>query len=90
MTAQPLEEAENHPTQLIELDPRRRLTLRLGHHNRYLATEEPDGTIVLQPAVVMTADEIALLRAPWLVDQINQNLQDPHAHGTRRRLPTER
>lgn len=88
MTPTPLPMERRTDDQLIELDSRRRVTLRLGHHSRYLAIEEPDGTIILRPAVVMTEDEIALLRAPWLVDQINQNLQDPDAHGTRRRLPT--
>ncbi len=80
--------AEN--AQLIELDPRRRGTLRVGHHSRYLAHEEPDGTVILVPAVIMTADEVALLQAPWLVEQINQNLADPRAHGARRKRPTRK
>lgn len=42
---------------LIELDERRRASLRrLGHkeHRLYIADTEPDGTIVLRPAVVTT------------------------------------
>lgn len=74
------------PPQLLELGSGRRLTLRVGHHDRYLASEEPDGTIVLRPAVVMTQDERALLAAPWLVEQIDKNMADP-AMGTRRELP---
>lgn len=74
--------------QLIELDSRRRTTLRLGHHSRYLVTEEPDGTLIMRPAIVLTEDEVALLQAPWLVNQIHENMSDPHARGTRRKLPT--
>ncbi len=72
---------------LIELDPRRRTTVRLGHHSRYLVTEESDGTLIWKPAVVMTEDERALLKAPWLVDNIDRALTDPSSR-TRRKLPT--
>ena len=67
---------------LVELDSRRRITLgRLGksEHNRYLVNEEPDGTLVLTPAVVMSAHEAALLRHPELVEQITADLADPSA-----------
>lgn len=66
--------------QLVELDSRRRITLgRLGkpEHQRYLVHEEPDGTLVFTPAVVMAAHEAALLRHPELVEQINADLTDP-------------
>lgn len=66
--------------QLVELDSRRRITLgRLGkpEHQRYLVHEEPDGTLVFTPAVVMAAYEAALLRHPELVEQINADLADP-------------
>ena len=65
---------------LIELDSRRRVALgRLGRpeHSRYLVTEEPDGTLVLTPAVVMTAHEAALLRNPELVAQVEADRADP-------------
>lgn len=40
--------------QLLEVDARRRISLgSLATHDRYLATREEDGTIVLTPAVVM-------------------------------------
>ncbi len=74
--------------QLLELDNRRRTTIRVGRHRRYLAHEEPDGTLILRPAVVLTEDDIALRTAPGLINQINANLADPHARGTRRKLPT--
>lgn len=62
---------------LIELDPRRRVTLKLGHHDRYLATELPNGTIVLKPAVVLTEDELILRSNPELLDRINSSLRNP-------------
>lgn len=67
-------------SQLVELDSRRRVSLgRLGRpeHRRYLVTEEPDGTLVLTPAVVMTAHEAALLRRPDLVERIESDLANP-------------
>lgn len=67
----------NYSTQLIELDPRRRLTLKLGHHDRYLVSEEPDGTLIFRPAIVLTEDELALRSAPWLMDDIDRALSDP-------------
>ena len=52
---------------------------RLGkpEHSRYLVSEEPDGTLVFTPAVVMTAHEAALLRNPELVAQIEADRADP-------------
>ena len=67
-------------SQLVELDSRRRVSLgRLGRpeHRRYFVTEEPDGTLVLTPAVVMTAHEAALLRRPDLVERIESDLANP-------------
>ena len=66
--------------QLVELDSRRRVALgRLGRpeHQRYLVTEEPDGTLVFTPAVIMTAHEAALLRNPELVEEIEADQADP-------------
>ena len=67
-------------SQLIELDGRRRAALgRLGNpdHNLYLVDEEPDGTLIFTPAVVMSAHEAALLRNPELVAQIEAYQADP-------------
>jgi hypothetical protein len=61
----------------LELDPRRRVTLKVGHHDRYLAHEEPDGTIVLRPAVVLTTDDLALRSNPDLMDRITRAMSDP-------------
>ena len=62
---------------LLELDDRRRVTLRLGHHKRYLATEEPDGRIVLVPAVVMPEHEARLLARPDLLERFEESRQHP-------------
>lgn len=65
---------------LVELDERRRLSLgKVGRpeHRRYLAHEEPNGTIVLVPAVVMPESEARLLANRELVDQIERTIDDP-------------
>jgi hypothetical protein len=62
---------------LIELDNRRRATVRLGRHSRYLAHEEPDGTLILKPAVVLTEAELALRSNPALVQRIEDAIARP-------------
>lgn len=67
---------------VIEVDSRRRISLgKLGHHDTYLATEQSDGTIVLEPAITLTAAEHAYLRNTQLQHQIEDN----RAHPERRR-----
>jgi hypothetical protein len=77
---------------LIELDERRRVSLgRLGRpeHRRYLAHEEPDGTLVFVPAVVVPESEARLLANRDLVDQIERTVADP-ASRVRRGRPRRR
>lgn len=65
---------------LIELDSRRRLALgRIGkpEHTRYLVDEQPDGTLVLTPAVVMSEQEVALLRNTGLAARLEAEAADP-------------
>lgn len=65
---------------VLELDERRRASLgRIGHpeHRRYLVTEQPDGTIILTPAVVMTELEARFLGQRALVERIQANQRDP-------------
>jgi len=72
----------------VELDQRRRASLgKIGHagHNRCLATVEPDGTIILKPAVVMTEAEGAFLRNADLVESIKGQRKDPDAYVKRSR-----
>lgn len=74
---------------LVELDDRRRVCLgKLGRseHARYLAHDEPDGTIVLVPAVVMTEAEADLLANPHLTTQIEGTLDAPESLARRGRL----
>jgi hypothetical protein len=66
--------------QLIELDERRRVSLgRIGRpeHTRYLVEEEPDGTLVFTPAVVMSELEAKLLVNRELVERIEANRANP-------------
>lgn len=65
---------------LVELDERRRVSLgRIGRqeHTRYLVTEEPDGTLVFTPAVVLSELEVKLLANDEVVDSILANRTDP-------------
>lgn len=64
---------------LVELDSRRRAALgRLAHHDRYLVTAEPDGTLILTPAVIMTDLEAKLLRKnPEFVRQLEGKMAHP-------------
>jgi hypothetical protein len=65
--------------QIVEVDSRRRISLgRIGRseHTRYLAHVEDDGTIVLTPAVVVSAVEAKVLANPALVAKIQQALGD--------------
>src|SRR5437879_3960869 len=67
----------SNPT-LIELDSRRRASLaKLAKHDRYLASEEPDGTIVLVPAVVITELEAHFRANPDLVARVKDNMAHP-------------
>lgn len=60
-------------SQLVELGARRRATLtNIGHHDRYLADELPDGTLILHPAVVMSQTQARLLAAPDVLAQITK------------------
>jgi hypothetical protein len=65
---------------ILEVDSRRRVSLgRIGHpeHTRYLAHEEPDGAIILEPVAVMPEIEARFLRNRALVDRIEDNRSRP-------------
>lgn len=73
---------------LLELDERRRVSLgKLGHHRRYLAHEEPDGTLILIPAAVMSEAQAKLLARPDVMAAIDKFASDPERYGARRRTP---
>ena len=62
---------------LLELDARRRITLgRLANHDRYTARVMPNGSILLEPAVVVSADEAAMMQNPEFVEMIRQRIAD--------------
>lgn len=72
---------------LLETDSRGRVALgRLTEHRRFLAHSEGDGTIVLTPAVVMSAHEAALLGRPDIIDKIREARAHPERL-VRRSLP---
>ncbi|HEY5857194.1 MAG TPA: hypothetical protein VIW24_24960 [Aldersonia sp.] len=63
---------------LIELDSRRRTDLgKIGRHQRYLVTEEEDGTLIWTPAVVMSEAEARLRANPELLARIEYELAHP-------------
>jgi hypothetical protein len=66
-------------SQLIELDSRKRAPLRpFARHQRYIVSEEPDGTLVLTPAVVMSELEARLLRNnPALLAKLEESTAHP-------------
>jgi hypothetical protein len=75
-------------TQLIELDARRRTTIRLGHHDRYRVQELENGTLILEPVLVLTEDELTLRRNPDLEARIERSMNDP-AVRTKRERPSK-
>lgn len=70
---------------LIELDDRKRVSLSMGRPGRYLAHVDPDGTIVLVPAVVMSELEAATLRDPQIMRQLHAAAAAGHTGGRRDR-----
>ena len=60
---------------LIETDGRGRTNLsKLSKNGRFLAHLQNDGTIVLEPATIVTASQERLMRNPHAVDAIRDGL----------------
>lgn len=79
-------------TVFLELDDRRRASLgKVGRreHTRYLVDEEPDGTLIFRPAVVMPEAQARLLERGDTVEAIEAFLDDP-SQGVRRGRPNRR
>lgn len=72
---------------VLEVDSRRRISLGpLAEHDRYLVEVEEDGTIVLTPAVVISAAQARLLAAAETSRRIDDFLDHPET-GSRRNRP---
>jgi hypothetical protein len=76
---------------LIEVDARGRTSLGRLHAaaGRYLGELQPDGTVVLHPAEVMTASQAKLLARPDVMEAIDALAADPSS-GVRRGRPARR
>lgn len=57
-------------TPMIDVDGRNRVTLPGKAHRRYLLHEQPDGTLILEPAIVMSEREARYLGNPDLQARI--------------------
>ncbi len=78
----------DEPRSLLEVDARRRISLgALAEHDRYLIEVEDDGTIVLTPAVVMSAAQARLHAAVETSRKIDEFLDNPET-GSRRTRPS--
>ena len=78
---------EGERQSVLEVDSRRRISLgTLAEHDRYLVDVEEDGTIVLTPAVVMSAAQARLLAAAETSKRIDEFLDRPET-GSRRARP---
>ncbi|MBV9856498.1 MAG: hypothetical protein JOY82_18620 [Streptosporangiaceae bacterium] len=78
-----------HEPVLVELDDRRRTALgKIGRreHTRYLVEEEPDGTLIWRPAVVLPEQELRFMRAhPDEYAEIRRRQADPDPRRRRER-----
>ena len=76
---------------LIDMDERGRVSLGRLHPapGPYLGVVEPDGTVVLRPATVMTKSQARLLANPELMAQIDAFAADP-GRGRRQGRPRRR
>jgi len=63
---------------LVTLQDRKRVNLaRIAKHDRYLVHEEPDGTLIWEPAEVVSVTESRLSEDSGLLDVIAANRADP-------------
>lgn len=63
---------------LVELDNRRRASLgKIGRHSQYRVTEHPDGSLLFEPAVILSEHEANLMGHPDLVKSILADKSNP-------------
>ena len=76
---------------LVTLQDRSRANLgKLAEHDRYLVHREPDGTLIWEPAEVMSVTEARLLADQGLMKVIAENRADPSRLRRRDRSVTPR
>ncbi len=81
---------QSSPGLLVQVDARKRVSLgSLAEHAQYLARATPDGTIIFEPAVVITAAERAFLGDPELVAALGEVNANPERRRQRERKATQ-
>jgi hypothetical protein len=76
---------------LISLQDRSRANLgKLAEHDRYLVHREPDGTLIWEPAEVMSVTEARLLADEGLMKVVADNRADPSRLRRRDRSAAQR
>ena len=77
--------------QLVTLQDRKRANLaRIASHDQYLVHEEPDGTLIWEPAEVISITERKLLQDRGLLAEIDANRLDESRLRTRDRSKSPR
>jgi hypothetical protein len=73
---------------LVQVDARNRVSLgNLAEHAQYLARSTPDGTIIFEPAEVVTIAERTFLSDPQLVVALAKVNASPGLRSHRKRRP---
>jgi prophage tail gpP-like protein len=63
---------------LVDLQDKKRVNLaRIAKHDRYLVHEEPDGTLIWEPATVITEAERRLMHDAALMAQVAHSRTNP-------------
>lgn len=75
----------------VELQDRKRANLaRIAKHDAYLVREEPDGTLIWEPATVITESERKLLQDEQLMAEIAESREKPGTLRARNRSGARR
>ena len=75
----------------VELQDRKRANLaRIAKHDAYLVREEPDGTLIWEPASVITQAERRLMQNEALMSQIADARSNPSSLRRRDRSAAKR
>ncbi len=70
---------------MVELDEQRRLSLdKVGRHSRYLVREERDGTLIFEPAIVLTEFEARVLANEEIMAALRETDRGQRRPRTRR------